>query len=155
VTELLRQAAAVLTAQQRLQRLLAANRSIVGELSLPAVLRRVVDAAREVAGAHYAALGVVGADGQLEQFLHAGMDAETVAAIGELPKGRGLLGTLLADPRPIRVARIADDERSTGFPRHHPPMTSFLGVPVRSRDVVFGNLYLTERVDGGQFTDEY
>ena len=154
VIELLEQAAAVLTAQQRLQRLLAANRSIVGELSLPAVLHRIVDAAREVAGARYAALGVIGPDGQLEQFLHAGMDAETVAAIGELPKGRGLLGTLLADPRPVRVPRIAADDRSTGFPRGHPPMTSFLGVPVRSRDVVFGNLYLTERVGGGQFTDE-
>ncbi|MGI8460001.1 MAG: GAF domain-containing protein [Propionibacteriaceae bacterium] len=154
MTELLEQATAALTAQQRLQRLLAANRSIVGELSLPAVLRRIVDTARDVAGARYAALGVIGPDRQLEQFLFAGMDAETVATIGELPKGRGLLGTLLADPRPIRVARIADDQRSSGLPAGHPPMTSFLGVPVRSRDAVFGNLYLTERVDGGQFTDE-
>jgi signal transduction histidine kinase len=154
MTQLMDQATAILTAQERLQRLLAANRSIVGELSLPGVLRRIVDAAREVAGAQYAALGVIGADGMLEQFLHAGMDAATVTAIGDLPTGRGVLGTLLADPRPIRLAHITDDPRTAGFPAGHPPMTTFLGVPISSRDEVFGNLYLTDRVDGGEFTAE-
>ena len=99
-------------------------------------------------------MGVIGADGLLEQFLHVGVDEETVQAIGELPKERGVLGALIEDPQPIRLTRIADDSRSSGFPDGHPPMTTFLGVPIRSRDSVFGNLYLTDRVDGGLFTAE-
>ena len=149
MSQLVEQASLILTAQQRLRRLLAANRSIVQELSLPAVLHRIVDTARDVAGARYAALGVIGADGLLEQFLHVGLDEEAVQKIGELPKGRGVLGALIEDPKPIRLTRIADDTRSSGFPDGHPPMTTFLGVPIRSRDAVFGNLYLTDRIDGG------
>jgi signal transduction histidine kinase len=141
------------TAEARLQRLLSSNRAIVSELSLPAVLRRIVEAARDVAQARYCALGVIGVDGLLEQFVHVGMPAETVSAIGELPKGRGLLGALTADPEPIRLARISDDDRSSGFPPGHPPMDSFLGVPIRSRSEVYGNLYLTGRIDG-DFTAE-
>lgn len=148
------QALVMMNAQERLRRLLHANRSIVQELSLPAVLRRIVDTARDVAGARYAALGVIGADGLLEQFLHVGMAEDVVHAIGELPKGRGVLGALIEDPQPIRLPRIADDPRSSGFPAGHPPMTTFLGVPIRSRDAVFGNLYLTDRTDGGAFTAE-
>ena len=148
------QAAAVLSAQERLQRLLAANRVIVSELSLPVVLRRIVDAARDVAQARYAALGVIGPDGALEQFLHSGMDAATVAAVGELPKGRGVLGALIADPQPIRLERIDQDPRSAGFPPGHPPMLSFLGVPIRTPSAVFGNLYLTDRTDGEPFSEE-
>ena len=152
--QLVEQASLIMTAQQRLRRLLTANRSIVQELSLPAVLHRIVDTARDVAGARYAALGVIGADGLLEQFLHVGLDEEAVREIGELPKGRGVLGALIEDPNPIRLTRIADDPRSSGFPDGHPPMTTFLGVPIRSRDAVFGNLYLTDRIDGGPFTAE-
>ena len=144
----------VVAAQHPVQTLLAAHRSIVGELSLPRVLRRIVNAAREVAEARYAALGVIGADGLLEQFVHAGMDSETVAAIGDLPRGRGVLGAVIAHPDPIRLRSIDDDPRSSGFPASHPPMTSFLGVPVRSRSQVFGNLYLTDRTDGREFTNE-
>ena len=118
------------------------------------MLHRVVDTARDVAGVRYAAPGVMGVDGLLEQFLHVGLDEETVQAIGELSKGRGVLGALIEDPKPIRLTRIADDPRSSGFPDGHPPMTSFLGVPIRSRDSVFGNLYLTDRIDGGLFTAE-
>jgi hypothetical protein len=118
------QASAILAAQQRLRRLLSANRSIVQELSLPAVLRRIVKTAKDVAGAKYAALGVIGADGLLEQFLHVGMEEDTVRAIGELPKGRGVLGALIEDPKPIRLTRIADDPRSSGFPEGHPQMSS-------------------------------
>ena len=118
------------------------------------MLRRIVETAKDVADAKYAALGVIGADGLLEQFLHVGMDDETVRAIGELPKGRGVLGALIEDPKPIRLTRIADDPRSSGFPDGHPQMTTFLGVPIRSRDAVFGNLYLTDRTDGGPFTAE-
>jgi signal transduction histidine kinase len=97
---------------------------------------------------------VIGADGLLEQFLHVGVDEETVQSIGELPKGRGVLGALIEDPKPIRLTRISDDPRSSGFPDGHPPMRTFLGVPIRSRDSVFGNLYLTDRTDGGAFTAE-
>jgi len=152
--QLVDQASVIMNAQERLRRLLNANRSIVQELSLPAVLHRIVDTARDVAGARYAALGVIGADGLLEQFLHVGMDDDVVREIGELPKGRGVLGALIDDPKPIRLTRISDDARSSGFPDGHPPMTTFLGVPIRSRDAVFGNLYLTDRIDGGTFTAE-
>jgi signal transduction histidine kinase len=152
--QLVGQASMIMNAQDRLRRLLHANRSIVQELSLPAVLHRIVETARDVAGARYAALGVIGADGLLEQFLHVGLDEDSVLAIGELPKGRGVLGALIEDPEPIRLTRISDDPRSSGFPDGHPPMTTFLGVPIRSRDAVFGNLYLTDRVDGEPFTAE-
>ena len=154
MSQLVEQASLIMTAQQRLRRLLTANRSIVQELSLPAVLHRIVDTARDVAGARYAALGVIGADGLLEEFLHVGLDDEAVQRIGELPKGRGVLGALIEDPKPIRLTRIADDRRSSGFPDGHPPMTTFLGVPIVSREAVFGNLYLTDRIDGGPFTAE-
>ncbi len=151
--QLIQRAQEVIDTQERLRRLLSANRAVVSELSLPMVLRRIVEAARDLAGAQYAALGVIGADGLLEQFVHVGMDEDTVAKIGELPKGRGVLGALIEDPHPIRLARIAADDRSAGFPPGHPEMTTFLGVPIRSRSEVFGNLYLTDRAGGG-FTSE-
>ena len=142
------------TAADRLRGLVEANRSVVSELALPAVLRRIVEAARAVAGARYAALGVIGIDGRLEQFVHSGMDAETVERIGHLPTGRGVLGALIEEPEPIRLHAISDDPRSVGFPAGHPHMHGFLGVPVRSRGEVFGNLYLAERVDGSDFTSD-
>jgi two-component system, NarL family, sensor histidine kinase DevS len=154
MAQLVNQAGQILSAQFRLQRLLDANRTIVSELSLPAVLRQIVQSARETAGAQYAALGVIGSDGLLEEFIYVGMDDATVAAIGDLPKGRGLLGALIEHPEPIRLRHIIDDSRSSGFPPGHPPMTTFLGVPIRSRDRVFGNLYLTNRLDGNDFTAE-
>ena len=154
MSQLVEQASVIMTAQQRLRQLLKASHSIVQELSLPAVLRRLVATAKDVSGAKYAALGVIGGDGTLEQFLHVGMADDTVRAIGELPKGRGVLGALIDNPKPIRLSRISEDPRSSGFPDGHPPMTTFLGVPIRSRDVVFGNLYLTDRADGGPFTAE-
>lgn len=139
--------------QERLRSLLQANRSIVSELSLPGVLRRIVEAAHDVAAARYAALGVIGPDGLLEQFITVGMDDETVGAIGERPKGRGLLGALIDDPQPIRLHRIADDPRSFGLPANHPPINSFLGVPIQVPGAVFGNLYLAESRNGA-FTAE-
>jgi signal transduction histidine kinase len=138
----------------RLQKLVDANCAIVAELSLTALLRRVVEAARDIVGAEHAALGVIGPDGTLEQFIHCGMDATTVAAIGELPKGRGLLGALLEDPRPIRLRTLADDPRSSGVPIDHPPIRSFLGVPIRSASSVYGNLYLTNRIGQDEFSAE-
>ncbi len=141
------------TAEMRLERLVDANRAIVGELSLPMVLQRIVAAARDLVGARYAALGVIGHDGLLQEFIHLGMDADTITRIGDLPRGLGVLGALIADPLPIRLPVIRHDPRSSGFPPGHPPMETFLGVPIRSRNAVYGNLYLTGRT-GGEFTAE-
>ena len=153
LTQLVDRAGEVLSTQGRLRGLLRANQTISVDLALPVVLRRIVAAARELVGARYAALGVVAADGLLAEFVHVGMDPATVARIGQLPQGKGLLGALIADPRPIRPLTISDDPRSSGFPEGHPPMTSFLGVPIRVRGVVFGNLYLTESIHG-EFSSE-
>jgi len=144
----------VLATQGRLRGLLRANALVAGELSLPLVLRQIVGAARDLLGARYAALGVLGRDGGLEQFVHAGMDDEVVTRIGDLPKGRGILGLLISDPVPIRLADLSAHPASAGFPPGHPPMTGFLGIPVRIGEEVFGNLYLTERSRGGEFTAE-
>lgn len=142
----------VQAAQGRLRGLLRANALVAGELSLPVVLRQIVAAARDLVGARYAALGVLGRDGELEQFVHAGMDEELVGRIGELPRGRGILGLLIRKPVPLRLADLSGHPASAGFPPGHPPMTGFLGVPVRIGKEVFGNLYLTERSRGGEFT---
>ena len=144
----------VLATQGRLRGLLRANALVAGELSLPVVMRQIVAAARDLLGARYAALGVPGRDGGLEQFVHAGMDGEVVARIGDLPEGRGVLGLLISEPVPIRLADLSAHPASAGFPPGHPPMTGFLGVPVRIEEEVFGNLYLTERSGGGEFTAE-
>ena len=150
--QLVERAGDVLAAQGRLRGLLRANALVAGDLSLPVVLRQIVSAARDLLGARYAALGVIGRDGELEQFVHAGMDDALVATIGELPRGRGILGLLISDPAPIRLASLSDHPAAAGFPPGHPPMGSFLGVPVRIGEEVFGNLYLTERIAGGEFT---
>ena len=134
----------VLATQGRLRGLLRANALVAGELSLPLVLRQIVAAARDLLGARYAALGVLGRDGGLEQFVHVGMDGELVTRIGDLPEGRGILG----------LADLSAHPASAGFPPGHPPMTGFLGVPVRIGEEVFGNLYLTERTRGGEFSAE-
>ena len=129
--------------------------ALSSELSLDALLQRTVETAAELTGARYAALGVIDKTGQtLERFLTTGMDEETHAAIGDLPRGRGLLGVLIRDAQPLQLRDIAEDPRSVGFPPHHPPMKSFLGVPIVLRRVAYGNLYLTEKAHGGAFTDE-
>ncbi len=153
IDQLVERARGVQHAQGRLRGLLRATEIVTGELGLETVLRHIVQAACALAGARYGALGVIAHDGGLEQFIHVGIDDELVDAIGHLPEGKGLLGALITDPHPIRLARISDDGRSSGFPANHPPMSSFLGVPVRVRGEVFGNLYLTESA-AGQFTDE-
>ncbi len=140
--------------EERLRKLLRASHWIVGDLAIEVVLRRVVEAACHLLDARYGALGVLDPEGQgLEQFIHVGMDREVVERIGDLPVGKGVLGALVDDPRPIRLEEIADDPRSVGFPEHHPPMHSFLGVPVMVRGEVYGNLYLSER-RSGSFTEE-
>ncbi len=143
----------VIAAQGRLRGLLTANKMIIGDLTLPVVLRRIVEAACQLVRARYGALGVLAPGGGLEEFVHVGIDDETAARIGPLPSGKGLLGALIDDPRPVRLRTMSDDIRSAGFPAHHPPMSSFLGVPIRVRDEVFGNLYLTES-EAGEFTAE-
>jgi signal transduction histidine kinase len=139
----------------RLRALLDAGIALSSELSLDALLQRVVETAAELTGASYAALGVIDQSGQtLERFLTTGVDAATHEAIGELPRGRGILGVLIRDTAPLRLHDIADDPRSVGFPRNHPPMRSFLGVPIVLRGVAYGNLYLTEKEGESDFTDE-
>jgi signal transduction histidine kinase len=139
----------------RLRVLVNAGIALSSELSLDALLQRIVETAAEITGAHYAALGVIDRTGQaLERFLTTGIDADTHAAIGDLPHGRGILGVLIRDAQPLRLHEIADDPRSVGFPPNHPPMKSFLGVPIVLRGVAYGNLYLTEKAGGEDFTDE-
>lgn len=153
LAQLVDQASKVLQTQGRLRALVRANRAVVSHLELPTVLRTIVEAAVDLVGARYGALGVIAEGGGLEQFIHVGMTPEDVDRIGHLPEGHGLLGALIDDPRPIRLAAIADDSRSAGFPNGHPPMTAFLGVPITVRDTVYGNLYLTEP-ESGEFTED-
>ncbi|KUL38946.1 histidine kinase [Streptomyces sp. NRRL F-4489] len=130
--------------------LLDAVMSLGRGLELPQVLRGIVEAAVTLTDAEYGALGVVGGGG-LSQFLPVGMDEELIASIGRTPCGRGILGELIRNPAPLRLTDLADHPHSAGFPANHPPMRTFLGVPVRVRDEVFGNLYLTEKRGGGAF----
>ncbi|HZQ88665.1 MAG TPA: GAF domain-containing sensor histidine kinase [Gaiellaceae bacterium] len=142
-------------AQERLRALVDAGIALSSELSLDAVLRKVVETAASLTGAKYAALGVIDPSGtRLERFLTTGIDAETHAAIGDLPTGRGILGVLIRDATPLRLRDISEDPRSVGFPPGHPPMHTFLGVPIALRGIAYGNLYLTEKDGGGDFTDE-
>jgi signal transduction histidine kinase len=139
----------------RLRVLVNAGIALSSELSLDALLQRIIETAAELTGARYAALGVIDKTGQaLERFLTTGIDANTHAAIGDLPRGRGILGVLIRDAQPLRLRDIADDPRSVGFPPNHPPMKSFLGLPIVLRGVAYGNLYLTEKADGIDFTAE-
>ena len=152
--ELVARARDVLKIQGRLRSLLRANQAVIENLDLPAVLRRIVAAAIDLVDAEYGALGVVAPDGSLEQFINVGMTDDQITMIGHLPQGHGLLGALIDDPRPIRIEDISDDTRSVGFPKHHPPMGSFLGVPIRVRDEVYGNLYLSNQASGRFSTED-
>jgi signal transduction histidine kinase len=138
----------VFKTQERLKALLHANQAVAQQLDLPTVLRTIVEAAVELIGAEYSALGVISPSGGLEQFIHVGMPVETVNLIGHLPEGHGLLGALIDDPHPINLPHLHEDRRSTGLPPHHPTMESFLGVPITVRDEVYGNLYLTNSRNG-------
>jgi signal transduction histidine kinase len=153
VTDLASRAAA--GERDRLRALVEAGITLSSELSLDALLQRLVETATELTGARYAALGVIDRTGrELERFVTTGLDPETYAAIGDLPRGRGILGVLIRDAETLRLRDIAEDSRSVGFPPNHPPMKTFLGVPVLLRGVAYGNLYLTEKAGGGNFTDE-
>jgi len=135
--------------------LIQAGMVLVSELSLPSILQKIVELACQVADARYGALGVLGEDGLLlADFITHGVTEEERRAIGHLPVGKGILGVLIHEAHPLRLSRIQSDPRSVGFPPNHPPMTSFLGVPLRVREHVYGNLYLTEKVGGAEFTEE-
>jgi two-component system, NarL family, sensor histidine kinase DevS len=146
---------ALSVSEGRLRALFSASLAVSSELSLDALLHRIVEAAAELTGARYSALGVIDASGtELEQFLTHGVDADIRAEIGSLPRGRGILGVLIREAKPLRLHDLAQDPRSVGFPPGHPPMRSFLGVPIMLRGVAYGNLYLTEKQGGDDFTDE-
>ncbi|MFD0368023.1 GAF domain-containing protein [Streptomyces sp. NPDC059071] len=141
--------------RDRVHSLLEAVVSVGRELDLPQVLRRIVEAAALLVDAQYAALGVIGPDGRtLSQFLTVGLTEEEIARIGPLPAGHGILGELIRHPEPLRLTDLGAHEASYGFPAHHPPMRTFLGVPIRVRDEVFGNLYLTDKHGGVEFDAE-
>ena len=145
---------AVLATRDRMRGLLEAVVAIGSGLDLESTLRRIVETAVGLVDASYGALGVIGEDKRLAEFIPVGLSAEEIERIHHWPEGRGLLGLLIEDSRPLRLANIASHPASSGFPHGHPPMGSFLGVPVRVRDEVFGNLYLTNKRSGGEFTED-
>ncbi|MFF1678534.1 GAF domain-containing protein [Streptomyces sp. NPDC058256] len=145
---------AVRGTRDRLHSLLEAVLSVGRELDLPQVLRSIVEAAVVLVDAEYGALGVIGADQKLSEFLTVGIDEERRSKIGALPSGHGLLGELIRHPVPLRLPELSEHPASYGFPAHHPPMHSFLGVPIRVREEVFGNLYLTEKRSAREFDAE-
>lgn len=141
--------------EEHLRRLLNVGRSLVGELDPEAVLDRILEEACHLTGARYAALGILNEDRtELDRFLTRGIDPQVQRAIGDLPHGRGVLGVLIDDPRPLRLADVGRHPKSYGFPAAHPPMHSFLGVPVLIRGRAWGNLYLTEKAGGDEFTPQ-
>lgn len=143
-----------LDTQERINALLAAVVSLAEDLSLEAVLDRLVRSACALVGARYGAMGVIGEDRTLSHFITVGIDEDGIRSIGDLPTGHGVLGLLIREPKPLRLHDLGRHPIASGFPPNHPPMKTFLGVPVRVRDEVFGNLYLTEKQGGEDFTSD-
>jgi signal transduction histidine kinase len=155
LTELQARLDTVLGTRDRVHALLEAVVSIGSDLDLETALRRIIEAATALVDARYGALGVIGEGGEhLAQFITVGVSEEEIEAIGHWPHGHGILGLVIKEPRPLRLPDISAHPESSGFPEHHPPMRRFLGVPIRVREVVFGNLYLTEKAGGGEFDEE-
>ncbi len=140
--------------RDRKDMLLEAGLILASELSLPIVLQRIVDLAAQVTDARYAALGVIGDNDTLVEFVTTGVSAKERRAIGALPTGRGVLGLLIHDPKPVRISNIADHPQSVGFPANHPPMRSFLGAPVQAMGSVFGNIYLAEKRTARELSED-
>jgi GAF domain-containing protein len=138
----------------RRDKLIEAGLALSSELSFSAVLQRIIELAVEITGARYGALGVIGPGGRLTEFVTTGITAEERAAIGDPPVGRGILGALIEEGKPLRLPDISADPRSVGFPPNHPNMKSFLGAPIQFRGEVFGNIYLTEKRGALQFDEE-
>lgn len=153
IGELLDRAHLVVAEQGRLRSLLRASQAVVEDIELEHMLRHIAEAAVALVEAQYGALGVIDRDGRLEQFIHVGMPDVLAHEIGHLPEGLGILGAVIDSEHPIRLDDLGEDPRSVGFPAHHPPMRSFLGVPIRVRGEIYGNLYLTDPA-AGSFTDE-
>ncbi|WP_067461198.1 GAF domain-containing sensor histidine kinase [Actinomadura macra] len=155
LTELQARLETARSTRDRVHALLEAVVSIGGELDLETVLRRIIEAATTLVDAHYGALGVISEEGErLVQFITVGVTDEQIAAIEHWPHGHGILGLLIKEPHALRLANLSQHRESYGFPDNHPPMRTFLGVPIRVRDEVFGNLYLTEKAGGGEFEEE-
>ncbi len=140
--------------KDRRDQLLELGLALAADLSLPTVLQRIIELAVELTAARYGALGVLGPNGRIRQFITVGITEEERRAIGPLPVGDGILGALIHDAKPLRLRRIVEDRRSIGFPANHPPMSSFLGAPVVARGKVFGNIYLTEKQGAPEFDAE-
>ncbi|HTA10152.1 MAG TPA: GAF domain-containing protein [Streptosporangiaceae bacterium] len=145
---------AVLATRDRVNALFNAVVAVGTNLDIEVVLRGIVESAVSLVDARYGAMGVIGDGGRLAEFIPVGLTEDEIGLIHRWPEGRGLLGALISDPKPLRIADLSKHELSSGFPAGHPPMTSFLGVPIRIRDEVYGNLYLTEKRGGGQFDEE-
>ena len=152
IAEVQERLAEIASTRRRTQRLLDAVLGVAAGLELDTTLQRIVQSAVDLVDARYGALGVLAPDGSIARFIDVGLDEATRTALGRPPEGRGLLGQLIADPRPLRLQDLSTHPASVGFPPHHPPMRSFIGVPVRVRDAVYGNLYLTEKRTGTEFT---
>ncbi|CAM5569469.1 sensor histidine kinase [Streptomyces aurantiogriseus] len=148
------QVAQVRATRDRVHTLLDAVLAIGSDLDLDVVLRRITESAVTLVDAQYGALGVLGEEGRIRQFITVGMDEDTINAIGHYPEGHGILGLLIREPEPLRLPDLGQHPESVGFPEGHPPMTTFLGAPVRVRDQVFGNLYLTDKRGDAEFDDE-
>ncbi len=139
----------------RLRRVLEATLLIEADLDLPTLLRHIIDEARSMTNARYGALGVLDDEGtSLSEFLTVGLSPDEEMRIGARPTGRGVLGMLITDPKPLRLPKLGSHPESYGFPPNHPPMTSFLGVPIKVRDAVYGNLYLTDKIGWSEFTSD-
>jgi signal transduction histidine kinase len=154
LAELQTRVSAIRATRDRVHALLDSVLLVGSELDLAQVLRRIVEAAVSLVDAKYGALGVIGEDGRLSQFITVGITDEEIERIGDYPTGRGILGEVIRHPQPLRIEDLSTHPASLGFPPHHPPMHTFLGAPVRVRDQVFGNLYLTEKSDGIPFDPE-
>jgi signal transduction histidine kinase len=145
---------AVLATRDRISALSEAVLAIATSLDLEVVLRKIVEAAVSLVDARYGAMGMIGEDGKLAEFIPVGLSEDEIRKIDHWPEGRGILGALIKDPRPLRLADVGSAELASGFPAGHPPMSTFVGVPIRVREEVYGNLYLTEKRGGGQFDEE-
>ena len=140
--------------EKELRKLLDVGRALVAELDVETVLRHVLETAREITGARYAALGILDErKEELERFVFVGIDEDTRRLIGPLPRGGGVLGELIRNPQPLRLPDVTQHRRSYGFPPGHPPMTTFLGVPISIRGEAWGNLYLTDKAEGAEFDE--
>ncbi|MFD7006188.1 GAF domain-containing sensor histidine kinase [Rhodococcus jostii] len=154
LTEVQERIALIVDAREHVDGLLEAMLAVTSGLDLDNTLRTIVHAAINLVDAQYGAVGVLAPGEGLSEFVFEGIDEETRERIGDLPRGRGVLGFLITNPKPVRLDDLSHHAASVGFPDHHPPMKTFLGVPIQIRDEVFGNLYLTEKANGGQFTED-